>query len=1367
MFSQSSRKLLFPVLLLALFFVRQTLNAQAPKKPVRILTTRDGLPQSFVSGLVQDKNGFVWVGTRNGLARYDGFNFKVLHHDHKDTATISSNVIISLSEDKEGLIWIEHESLQIDMLDPATETVERITSRPLFASRPVRFARRGWFNDFQGSLWVAERANGVYKYDWQKKTITHFTKQSHGFLSDTIRGLFEDKKRQVWVVSQKSISRFNAATKRFVHTAIPFTLDFNTYVNSEAEVVKVYERKNGEIMFGDRKRLIFFNPATGVFRSVALPVYPKKGIKCIQTGPDGYDYIETDGNVYRYENEKGLIKVGDIGKPLLRAAESFLVDRSGLIWLGTDAAGIHQIDLTTPFFESGPDGHSFHYDILKQQLNILLDRFSGWPLTDDQFISSSYFFRSAYDFQQRLWMALRDRVGYYDPAKKQFITLPGVPGMASADNPALGIRGLGFTPDGELWIIGYNGFIGRFDAVNQKWITFLEPSVIQRFNKDITLLDVSVDEDKLWITTGSGDGLLCVDIGTKQIRRYSQKSHPDMLPTNLLQGMQQDPAQPDLLWIGTYDGLIRLNKKTLKSETFSMDDGLPDNTIYSVQVDKAGYLWLSTNKGLCRFHPISHQVQSFHSADGLPGDEFNRFHHLKLPDGRLAFGGTEGWTLFDPTAMKADTYHPQVAFTSLKINNLAVDTTTAEGLLPGALNNIRELALPYAQNTLSFEFAGLEFNRPRKLRYRYQLTGYDNTWLVTSNNPVATYTKLPPGHYVLRINSSNTTGQWSPFVRELAVVIRPPYWQTWWAYLGYVLLAGGLVWGYVRYLINRERLKQEVIIREKEANQLKTLDTLKTRFFSNITHEFRTPLTLILTPAQRLKQTLETTDQQRWLAAIERNAYQLLRLINQLLDLSKLESGTLKITESVGNISRFVEELVLSFRDEADRSRINMLWKNNLVAGEYWFDDDKLERIVLNLISNALKFTPQGGTVEVEISEADKPVGMDRVFTKDQTEILAGSGILISISDTGIGIPEDKLPHIFNRFYQVDAPAGETKNDRQPQGSGIGLSLVKELVDLQKGIIEVTSTAVDVTSWRTRFLVWLPYRAVGTGESLRTQAPDFNENLSTFETKDILPVSHAGETDDLPSILLVEDNAELAEFIADTLLSFSRISFAVNGEEGLKKALEILPDLVISDVLMPVMDGFTFCRELKKDARTSHIPVILLTAKAAFDDRMQGLTTGADDYLTKPFHIQELQLRVHNLLERQRRIREKMRVEMSFPDPVLPAEQPVTAPDPFISKIYEIMDEKLEDTTFGVENLAEIIGMSRATLHRKVKALADMAPGDIMRNYRLKRAAQFLHEGYNSSETAYKVGFDSPAYFSKCFREFYQMTPNEYAQTRR
>ena len=1367
---------LFCCLLLVNHFTSQ---AQYLQKPVRVLTTKDGLPQSFISGLVQDKDGFVWIGTRNGLVRYDGIRFKLFQHSSRDTASLYSNLIISLQQDKHNRIWIEHESSNLDCFDPVTETIDHITARPLFRQHPVLMVRQGWLAEAGGNVWCVQKAAGLYRYDWKQNRVTHFTRSSHHLPSDTIKGLLEDR-QQIWIVSQRGISRFDATTGQFTHTLFPFAADFNNYENSNGQMVAVQERKNGEIMFGDRQRLIFFNLTSKAFRTIPLPVVPKTGIRWIQEGPDGYEYLEAEGIVYRYDDIHRLVPVGDVGLTSFRDIQSFLIDRSGFIWLGTNAAGIHQIDLSAPFFESHPTTVSFHYDVLKAETGVQLDHFSGWPITDKQFYATSYYFRSAYDAQQRLWMALRDKVGYYDAVQKNITMLPAVPGISNADKPSWGIRGISFDAKGTLWVIGDQGYACYFNALQQQWITFIAPAIMQQLNPEISLVDIVADQNKLWIASGTGEGLICVDMATKKMLQLSHKTRPDLLPTNLVLGMKQDPTRPNLLWIGTYEGLVCLDKKTLTSEVFLVEQGLPDNTIYAIEIDKAGYLWLSTNKGLCRFHPVTHAVRTFRTADGLPGDEFNRFHSLRLSDGRLAFGGTDGWALFDPTRIKDDHYQPTVAFTNLHINNVPINGATVKGSLPAPLNHLTELSLPYDQNTLTFEFAGLEFNQPSKIRYRYQLKGYNEDWIVTTN-PLANYTKLPPSHYILQLNATNTTGQWSPHIRTLAVVIRPPFWRTWWAYGIYVLLIAGLIWAYIQYRLYEERLRQEVLLKEREAEQLKTVDELKTRFYSNITHEFRTPLTLILAPAQQLKPTLQTAAQHQRVEAIERNAYQMLNLINQLLDLSKVESGNLSLHETSGSISSLAEELLLSFHSDAERRGILVTLRDETGKAAYWFDVEKLTQIITNLLANAVKFTPAGGKVELAIT------------TKKQEFENSPAGIRITVSDTGIGIPPEQVPLVFDRFYQVT-----TENPGGSKGSGIGLSLVKELVELQGGTIEVCSPG-KANDWSTCFTVWLPYRKADTVATIiKTAQP----KLPVVPLYLPQPVNFPENTpteneEERESILLIEDNDELALFIAGSLPPQYAISRASNGAEGLEMAFAQIPDLIISDVVMPLMDGFECCRRLKTDERTNHIPVILLTAKAAFDSRITGLTQGADDYLTKPFHVQELQLRVHNLLQRQHRLREKWQAEWSRPQPGKPipdaslhiqavkeqlvTEQhteaqsakdeasPVEKPlndlqEAFVQKLYAIVEEKLDETAFGVEGLATEIGMSRANLHRKLKALTGLPASDVVRNYRLQRASTFLKQGFNSSETAYKTGFDSPAYFTKCFRELYGTTPTEFAK---
>jgi len=1301
--------------------------AQPLHEPQRIITTRDGLPQSFIAGLAQDKNGFIWIGTRNGLARYDGIHFKVFKHSTRDSSTLSSNLIISMAQDHEDRIWIEHQSGDLDIFDPATESIQHVTRRALFRSHPVKFIRRAWLPDSQGNLWCAEGANGLFLYDWKRGLVSHYTRQSAGLPSDTICGLSEDRQGRIWVLTAQGLSVSGARDHRFRNMRFPFAAVFDSAEDVNL-VYAVHPRAHGEIMLGDEKRLIFFDPAHDSFRTVDIPGRQDNRVHWIQTGPDGKDYFESNGIVYRYDDTQGVRAIGDIGHPELSNIQSFLVDRSGLIWLGTNAAGLRQINVDMPFFRPYPTRSSFHQDLLQQELGISLSAFSGWPLADKEYRQSSYFVRSLYDSRHRLWLGQRNRVGYYDPVRRAMVCLPNVPGIGDPKDFSLGIRGLSFSPEGRLWIVADNGYIGYFDSVRRQWTTFIPADDMQKlFGADINPADLVAENDRLWIST-TGQGLLCADVATGKIRQLNSNTRPGLFPTDMLLGLQRDPDRPDLLWIATYEGLVGLDRENLDRQLFTTEEMLPDNMIYSITLDKAGYLWLGTNKGLCRFDRVSHAVQVFRNGDGLPGDEFNRFHDLSLPDGRLAFGGTEGWTIFNPLAIKTDKFQPTVAFTTLKINNTPI-TPHSNSILPAPLNDLTTLSLPFDKNTLTFEFAGLEYSNPQKLTYRYQLVGYNNDWVDAGNTAVATFTKLPPGHYHLRISTTNTAAQWSPNIRCIAVIIQPPLWQTWWAYSIYTLLIGMAIWRYRRFSIHRRQQKQEMELKEKEALQLKKLDEIKSRFFSNITHELRSPLTLILTPALRLRETLQQRDQQQWLAAIERNTQRMLRLITQLLDLSRIESGSLKIHETQGSLRHFMGDLVLSFQEEAEQKTIDFSYVNNLKEEFFWFDADKLDQIVGNLLANALKFTPSGGKVKLVLHSG---------FPQ---------GVYIHVCDTGKGIPPEQLPLIFQRFYQVEP---ETSNK---YGSGIGLSLVKELVELHAGTITVESPAA--APWQTIFTVWLPYREAPhpsvSPETEKTQAP----------AADTLP------TEGRPTILLVEDNQELAGFIDDCLASDYEIIHAADGEKGFEKAIAHLPDLIISDFMMPLMNGVDLCIKLKNHEDTSHIPVILLTAKAGLERRLEGLSSGADDYITKPFHVQELQLRVGNLLRRQQLFRDKMRREMSRL-PVAGEENkvlPDAMTNEFLQKIYDLVGENLDDSEFNVEELARQIGMSRTNLHRKVKTLIGLPTGDLIRNYRLKRAAEYLQQGYNSSETAYKVGFSSPAYFSKCFRELYHVSPLEFNRT--
>jgi signal transduction histidine kinase/DNA-binding response OmpR family regulator/ligand-binding sensor domain-containing protein len=1298
---------------------------------VREISTRDGLPQSFVSGLVQDDTSFIWIGTRNGLARYDGIHFKVFQHNPRDTSSLASNLIIWIKKDEQNKLWIEFESGAIDEMDPVSEKIRHFININPDSGRNLQFVRRGWLIDEDDMFWGINGGKGLENFNPRSKSVSFFTRQNTQLPGDTVMGLTEIKNKGIWILSQQGISLFDRKTHRFTHWPLPFKQDFGNFPGSETIAVDLHERKNGELMWGDRQRIFFFNTVTHSFRTVSLPSLAYLGIRWIRTSSDGMEYFENYGKVYRYDDKNGLTSIGKTLTEFFGDVKSFLVDRSGLIWLGTNAGGIHQIDLETPFFQSFKYKNDFLADMLLQELGVHMKELFNWTAGDEQYAQPGYHFRSAFDANRRLYMALKETVCYYDGHQNKIIKLPRVPLIADSEKLRIAIKGITINSDGSPMVIGYNGRIMFYDSVVHSWKSLLDSSMLKkRFGTSLLPLDMVADEKNIWISTQE-DGLLSIDLRTKKIIQLKESETVGSLPANQLLGLEADPRNGELLWIGSYQGLISLNKKTLKCEVFSLKEGLPDNTIYAILPDAAGNLWLSTNKGICRFDPVTHKVRAFNTIHGLPGDEFNRFYQLELPDGRLTFGGTDGWTIFNPLLIKNDTFEPAVAFTDLMINNKEAALVKEKGFRP--INELSQLTLPYEQNTLSFGFAGLEFSQPQDLQYRYRLEGYDNEWVQAGNKHQAVYTKIPPGNYTLLVNASNTSGKWSEHIRALKLRIESPWWSTRMAYLCYCIILAGLTWTLMRFRVSRIVMKEEMALKEREAVQLKEIDDMKSRFFSNITHEFRTPLTLIMGPAEQMKSIHTHDPQQSRLAdTIVSNAKQLLVLINRLMDLSKLEAKALRLTEQRGSPSDTVGIIVHSFESDAATKQIRLAFEDHTEHLDCWFYADALERIVYNLVSNALKFTPAGGRVNIILSAENE-------------------SLHLLVSDNGIGIAENKLPHIFDRFYQADENSSLAKEEWD-SGTGIGLSLVKELVNQMHGKIEVESRDVSTPelSSGTLFTVHMPYRRIDTEEWI----------ASSTDEQDELAEKQYEISDRVSQILLVEDNAELARFIMDVLSDQYQVIHALNGELGLESALSAMPDLILSDVMMPVMDGYELCRRIKDDIRTSHIPVILLTAKVSQENIIEGLTRGADDYLTKPFHPTELKLRIHNLLARQQKLRDLLRGELALPA-AAPDALPV-AQDIFITRLNAVLDEHLEDSYFGVDQLTGLVNMSRSSLHRKLKSLTGLSTTEFVRNYRLKRASLYLREGFSSSDAAYKTGFGSPAYFTKSFREVYGMTPGEF-----
>jgi signal transduction histidine kinase/DNA-binding response OmpR family regulator/streptogramin lyase len=1294
------------------------LHAQSMK----ILSTKDGLPQSFVSGIVQDDSSFIWIATRNGLARFDGLQYKVFQHISDDTGSLASNIIIWLEKDAANKIWIELETGEIDRLDPVTEKIRHYLKGNLPDTGSFRFVRRGWLVDSDGDFWGIVKAAGVNRYNTRTKKLDVYNRGNGSLPGDTVRGITETSDRQYWMVSQGVLSLFDKKSNRFSHWPLPFQQDYGVFVNSDAIAINLHERKNGELMWGDRRSIFIFNRKTHRFRTIPLPGISYLGIRWISDGQDASDYFESFGKIYRYSDSLGLMSVAPIITGDFGDAKSFLVDKSGLLWIGTDAGGIKQVDLTTPFFQSSPYKNNFVADVLAQTLGIDMQRVFDWKPEDNLRMTPSYQIRWAYDSRRRLFIGLKATVGYYDSAKKNFTRLAPLP-------PGTMIAGITMMAEDRPAVVSTTGAILTYDWQQGRWSVFLDPPDLRKkFNQALLAQDMLFDGDAFWMTTFA-DGLLRIDARTKEVRQLLKTPVPGSTPPITLLGLRADPRNKDILWIGSYEGLIRLETARLTTKIFSVKEGLPDNVIYSMLSDKEGYLWLGTNKGLCRFDPENQRIRVFHTQHGLPGDEFNRFHQLELMDGLLIFGGPEGWTRFDPRLMKTDVFDPVVAFTDLQINNKEVMVAAKKSPLQLPVNATGRLVLSYDQNSVIVSFAGLEFSQPHELRYRYQLEGYDNDWIQAGTSRRAIYTKLPPGDYTLIVNASNISGKWSSHSKTIGITVRPPWWGTTMAYIVYTILLFVLIRWLIHIRDSRLTMQREMAWKEKEARKLKELDDMKSMFFSNMTHEFRTPLTLIMGPAEQLKALHPDDPKSGQLAGtILNNARQLLTLVNRLLDLSRLEANAFQLTEQSGNPGSIVAAVIDSFTLDAATRQLDLALLDDTGHLDVWFHPDALERIVYNLVSNAIKFSPPGGRITVTLGTTD--------------------GLLqLEVSDRGIGIPIEKLSYIFNRFYQAEQSG--VAADEIHRGSGIGLSMVKELVQQAGGHIKVESLEGKGTS----FIVTLPCRNVQAAV-----AGARSDNAATAITD--------ANGEEAQRILIVEDNAELGAFIAGILSSHYAVDHALNGAAGLEMALAGMPDLVISDVVMPVMDGYEFCRALKEDIRTSHIPVVLLTAKITHDNMMEGLGAGADEYLTKPFHPDALLLRVRNLLASRQKLRERLRQEWSIPGTITADAFPVTE-DIFLIRLHEHLDAQLDNESFGVDQLATVMNISRSSLHRKLKSITGLTTTEVIRNYRLRLATDLLRQGFTSQDVAYKTGFGSPAYFSKCFREVYGITPTEFIRQSR
>jgi signal transduction histidine kinase/CheY-like chemotaxis protein/AraC-like DNA-binding protein len=813
------------------------------------------------------------------------------------------------------------------------------------------------------------------------------------------------------------------------------------------------------------------------------------------------------------------------------------------------------------------------------------------------------------------------------------------------------------------------------------------------------------------------------------------------------------------VWVGTYmGGLNRFDPKRGTFATYLHKDGLPNNSVYAIQEDGRHNLWLATSYGLSR---LDSARQNFRNYDVREGLQDNEFHAVSCRNdrGELFFGGARGFNAFHPDSVWARETAPPVVLTDLQLFNEPVPVRRP-GAAPGvpvlaqALSRTKSITLPYRYHVVTLRYAALDYLLPGRHQYLHQLSGVDQGWVHAGTRRSVTYANLEPGTYTFRVKLAGGGAATS-----LRITITPPWWRTWWAYAGYAVAAAALAYGLVKYLLDRERLRSLVELKKLESEKLQEVNALKTTFFTNVSHEFRTPLTLILGPLEdKLAATPPDHADTRTFRMMHRNANRLLQLVNQLLDVSKLEAGGMQLEVGRGDLLAYLDTLVHSFDSLAHGRGIALAYTAPKGPGWAYFDRDKVEKILTNLLSNAFKFTPRDGHVRVTVQWLDaarQPVAEPAAGPE-------GAFVRIAVADSGVGIPREQLPHIFDRFFQVDG-----SHTRQYSGTGIGLALTRELVTVYRGELAVESelgAGATFTVSLPLTLERLPPEVTLLGELPAVAAPPVVAVLADERITPAVPSETVEPGSTFPLLLLVEDHDEVRHYVRESLGREYRITECPDGEEGFRQAVRTVPDLVISDVMMPGVDGLELCRRLKNDPTTSHIPVILLTGRAGTESRLDGLSTGADDYLTKPFHVNELRLRVKNLLDNRQKWQERVRQRQPF----APGDVPLSpADEAFLQRAYLTVERHYADPGFRVETFEDEMAMGRTQLYRKLKALTGQSPNEFVRAYRLRQAASRLDAGAGTvAEAAYATGFNNLSYFSKCFREQYGVSPSEYVASK-
>lgn len=1362
------------------------------------LTVEDGLSNNDANTLIQDKTGFIWFGTEDGLNRYDGYKFKVFRNDPADSNSISDNAIWALLEDSKGYIWVGTKDGILNRFDPLTE---KFSQWMLSKIKTNNSSITALYEDSKGNIWIGTRTRGVYKLNPVTGEIINWDRTNDSLKtslsSQSVRTITEDGSGNIIIGTYFGMNKFNPDLQ-FTGFDKFFSKKDDPNSLSNSQIYNISKSKTEPDIFwiGTPSGLTKYNSSDNSFIRIDIP-NPDK----LQFGTGASTVIEEVINgehLLWIDTYSGLIRMNLNSGIWTRFVQNdnnphslvdnqinkMIKDRSGVIWLATENGISHFSRSSSKFNSFFNKDFEFYQKAVEGKKNLKAiaknENENVWFGFENGIVSTSNSgkIKKAGNIKLldniNVWSMVEENnslwIGTFGQGLKRYDLKTGeienwslIYSLTNTKTVPF-VKSLFLDSKNNLWIGYWGSGIGRLNPSSGEYYIW---NHIPASKNSLSSGDVwTIKEDsygRIWIGTSGGGLNLLINEDEIRFRNWKQSADSKQsLSSNTIYSIcisvqsNEINNSETLLWIGTSNGLnkfiIKNNPQNLydfdwEIKTYNMIHGLNDNNINSILEDDNGNLWLGTGSGITYFNVSDESFTNFSASDGLKGSMMNPESSLKLKNGLMLFGSATGLNIFDPAKIKLSVYKPTVVITDFQIFNRSIKISY-DSPLRQSIAYTKELSLAYNQDVFSFEFSALDFNSPQSIQYAYKMEGFDSDWTESGNRRYATYTNLDPGIYNFKIKSTNADGIWNDDAVSLRIIINPPWWATLWAYGLYTLL---IIFGLLairRFEMNRTKLRNELRLSEFEAKQKTQLEEMKSRFFANLSHEFRTPLMLIKGPLENLKNININKNISDDVELIDRNSLKLQKLIDELLELSQLESASIPVKAEKENVILLLKGIVSSFESIAAERKINLVFNPDADSIITWIDIDKFEKIINNLLSNAVKFTPPEGKIEVVIYTAIEN-------DKDLAELI--------IRDNGTGIPEDKLENIFDRFYQVDDSSQRTYG-----GSGIGLALVKEFVDLHKWNISVESQYGKGTQFKIKIPLWDDY--LNEDEKVNYKLSNYSvaENLNNSSKKilakhyNIEPIKkNSFDENDKPFVLIVDDSDDVRLYLKKILEIEFKIAEAVNGSEGIKSAIEINPDLIISDVMMPSMDGFEFCRQIKSDWHTSDIPIILLTAKASFESKLEGLEIGADEYLTKPFETRELFVRIKNLLEQRKRIREKYSKDINLipPTPLLN-----DADQEFISKAYQLIEANLDKTNFNTENLAKELFLSRSQLHRKMSSITGQAPGELIRTIKLKRAADLLLENKLSvTQVAYEIGFSSPAQFTRAFSKQFNCYPSEYS----